>query len=117
MRQLIGCPAACGGVEDAVARMAARDSRIFLCEDDRAGRVRAVIALDSIHAPASIAPILTDAPILADSVPTYSAVTDSIQTDSVSNDSLITITYDRKNTSDAAVEDIAGAIPGFGLFE
>jgi hypothetical protein len=98
MRELIGYLVTCSGDEEAAVRMAAGISQQFLCKEDRADRVRAPIDDDSIGAGFAIG---------------KAASGDTVR--SAPTDSPITIIYARENFTDDVVEEIANAIPGFGV--
>jgi hypothetical protein len=97
---LIGYLVACNGAEEAAARMAAGIPQQFLCKEDRADRVRARIDDESIGAGFAIGKTATHNTIR--SAPTGG---------------LITIIYARENFTGDVVEEIANAIPGFGVFD
>jgi hypothetical protein len=100
MRELLGYLVACKGDEEAAARMAAGIPQQFLCKEDRADRVRARIDDESIGAGFAIGKTATHNTIR--SAPTGG---------------LITIIYARENFTGDVVEEIANAIPGFGVFD
>jgi hypothetical protein len=100
MRELIGYLVARRGAERVAARVAAGITQQFLCEEDRADRVHALIDDESIGVYISIG---------------KTAIRDT--TDSARTDSPITFIYARESFTDAAVDETAGATPSFGVFD
>jgi hypothetical protein len=100
MRELIGFLVACRGDEEAAVRMAADIPQQFLCKEVRADRVHARIDDESIGAGFAIGKTATHNNVR--SAPTGG---------------LITNIYARENFTGDAVEELANAIPGFGVFD
>jgi hypothetical protein len=100
MRELIGYLDACRGAEEVAARLAAGIPQKFLRNEDRAYRARALIDDESIGARIAIGKI---------------AISDTIR--SVLTGSPTITIYARENFMNDAVEEIAGAIPGFGVLD
>lgn len=96
MRDLIGHLVARKGDERGGARQVVGISREFLCGDDGADRIHALTDEESIDA---------------------GVFTNDTATGSFATDSPITIVYAREGILDPAILQIAGAIPGFGLFD
>lgn len=99
MRELIGGLVACRGAGEAVVRVAAGNLQRFLCKEDRAYRVHAPIDDESIGVDVAIG---------------KTAISDTIR--SARTGSPITIIY-AENCADDALDEIAGAIPGFGVLD
>ena len=100
MREWIGYLVACRGAEQAAARTAVDIPQRYLCGEDWAHRAYASMAaligaLDGFD---------------AESIP--AAPTDSARTGTP-----ITIIYAREKSADDAIEEIAGARAGLGVFD
>jgi hypothetical protein len=102
MRDLIGHLVARKGAERGAARTTVGISKEFLSRDDRADRVHVLIDTRSVGAG-----IFTNDP----------ATGRVAATRSVDTGRPITIVYAGENILNPATLGIAGAIPGFGLFD
>ncbi len=122
MRELIGYLVACGGAEQAAARMAVGIPRRYLCGEDRAYQAQAFVDDASIGADIAFAGIgfagIGFAGLALDGIDVpenVSAV--CVPTDSARTGTPITIIYAREKSADDAIEAIAGALAGFGVFD
>jgi hypothetical protein len=95
MRHLTGYLVAYSGAEQAAAQTAVCISLPFLCKDDR---------VDRAH-------------VLGDALIGTSIAARDLGGDGAASGSPMGIVYASENILDLAIEEIAGAIPSFGLFD
>ncbi|HWF96202.1 MAG TPA: hypothetical protein VG291_14700 [Xanthobacteraceae bacterium] len=122
MREWIGYLVACGGAEQTAARTAVDIPRRYLCGEDRAYRAHAFIDDASIGADAAFAGIgfagIGFAGLALDGIDVSENVSAvCVPTDGVRTGFPITIIYPREKSADGAIEAIAGALAGFGVFD
>jgi hypothetical protein len=115
MGELIGYLVACRGAEQVAARMAAGGPQQFQCRQFLRKRLlRKADRTD--HALIGEESIGTD--IAFGKAPTIARpMTDDILTDGVRSGSPISVFYAGENFTDDAVEEVAGAMPGFGVID
>ena len=119
MREWIGYLVARGGAERAAARTAVGIPQRYLCGEDRADRAHALIddasiGADTTFAGAKFAGIALDG-IGLDGHVSESVSAERTPTGSARTGTPITIIYAREKSADDAIEEIAGALAGFGL--
>jgi hypothetical protein len=134
MRELIGYLVACRGAEQAAVPIAVGVPQQFLHTGDRAGRVHATIDDEPSRAAIAFARIAVGRGVISDSIReipddlglmmgacrrTLMSARSSapIPTDSARTGTPITTVYARENFTTATADDIAGAIPGFGVLD
>ena len=117
MREWIGYLVACRGAERTAARTAVGIPQRYLCGEVRVYRVHAFIDDASIGADTAIAGI-TFAGIALDGIDVSESVSaECALTDSSRTGTPISIIYAREKSADDAIEAIAGALAGFGVFD
>jgi hypothetical protein len=134
MGELIGHLVACTGAEQAAVPVAVGVPQQFLHKEDRADRVHASVDEGSIRAAITFAGIAIGNSAISETIREIpdalgrmmgtcgrmmvSAPSSAhILTDSAKTGTPITIFYARENFTADAVEEIAGAIPGFGVLD